>query len=85
LLGFVRTNSPTSARHGDSLGYIRIWTTPPRRLVFWNGAPSPYKWYQSHALVVCVDDVRSPQGAKALALAEGRGKKASGKAGSITD
>jgi len=29
-----RTNSPTSARRGDSHGYIRIWATPPRRLVF---------------------------------------------------
>ena len=35
-------------------------------LVFWDGAPSSYKWYQSHApkLVVCVGVVRSPQGAK---------------------
>ena len=41
LLGFVRTNNPTSARHGDDLGYIRA--TPPRRLVFWDGAPSLYK------------------------------------------
>ena len=39
-----RTNSPTSARHGDGLGYIRIWATPPRKLVIWDGAPSPYKW-----------------------------------------
>ena len=29
-----RTNSPTSARHEDSFRYIRIWATPPRRLVF---------------------------------------------------
>ena len=36
-----RTNSPTSVRRGDGLGYIRIWATPPRRLVFWDGAPSP--------------------------------------------
>ena len=35
-----RTNSPTSARHGDGIGYIRIWATPPRKLVFWDGAPS---------------------------------------------
>ena len=35
-----RTNSPTSARRGDGLGYIRIWATPPNRLVFWDGAPS---------------------------------------------
>ena len=26
------------------VGYIRIWATPPRRLVFWDGAPSPYKY-----------------------------------------
>ena len=26
---------------GCGLGYIRIWATPPRRLVFWDGAPSP--------------------------------------------
>jgi len=36
-----RTNSPTSARHEDGLGFIRIWATPPRRLVFWDGVPSP--------------------------------------------
>ena len=40
-----RTNSPTSDRRGDGLGYIigyiRIWATPPKRLVFWDGAPSP--------------------------------------------
>jgi len=60
-----QTNSPTSARRGDGFGYIRIWATPPKRLVFWDGAPSPYEWYQSHApnLVVCVGDVRSPKGA----------------------
>ena len=28
-------------RRVDGLGYIRIWVTPPRRLVFWNGAASP--------------------------------------------
>ena len=38
-----QTNSPTSARHGDDLGFIRIWVTLPRRLVFWDGALSPYK------------------------------------------
>jgi len=42
LLGFMRPNSPTSARHGDGLGYIRIWVTPSRRLVFWDDATSPY-------------------------------------------
>jgi len=36
-----RTNNPTSARYRDGLGYIRIWVTLPRRLVFWDGAPSP--------------------------------------------
>ena len=60
-----RTNSPTSARRG--LGNIRIWATPPKRLVFWDDAPKSFKWYQSHApnLVVCVSDVRqcrSPNG-----------------------
>ena len=39
-----RTNNPTSARHGDGLGYIRIWATPPKRLVFWDGASSPTDW-----------------------------------------
>ena len=29
-----RTNSPTSARRGDGLENIRIWATPPKRLVF---------------------------------------------------
>jgi len=38
-----RTNSPTSARHGDGIGFIRIWATPPNRLVFWDGVPSPYR------------------------------------------
>jgi len=42
LLRFVQTNSLTLARQGDDLRYIRIWVTPPRRLVFWDGAPSPY-------------------------------------------
>ena len=40
-----RTNSPTSARRGDGLGYIRISATPPKRLVFWDGAPSPSLLY----------------------------------------
>ena len=26
---------------GDGLGYIRIWAILPRRLVFWDGVPSP--------------------------------------------
>ena len=42
LLGFGSNKySPTSARRGDGLGFIRIWATPPNRLVFWDGAPSP--------------------------------------------
>ena len=68
MLRFVQTNSPTLARHEDGLEYIRILATPPIRLVFWDGAPSSYKWYQSHAwnLVVCVVVFDpSPQGAKA--------------------
>ena len=36
-----RTNSPTSARRENGLENIRIWATPPKRLVFWDGAPSP--------------------------------------------
>ena len=40
--GECRTNSPTSVRHENGLGYIKIWATPPR-LVFWDGTPSPYK------------------------------------------
>jgi len=36
-----RRSSPTSPRYGDVLGYIRIWATLSRRLVFWDGAPSP--------------------------------------------
>jgi len=44
-----RTNSPTSVRHEDDLGFIRIWATPPNRLVFWDGTPSPHtNWYQSN-------------------------------------
>jgi len=42
LLRFVQTNSLTLARQGDGLGYIRIWATPLRRLVFWDGALSSY-------------------------------------------
>ena len=47
LLSWVQTNSLTSDRHGDGLEYIRIWTIPPRRLVFWDGAQSPYKMFLS--------------------------------------
>ena len=36
----VVLDSLTSARHEDDLGYIRIWATPPRGLVFGDGAPS---------------------------------------------
>jgi len=32
-----------SSRCEDELEYIRIWATPPRRLVFWDGAPRPYR------------------------------------------
>ena len=38
---FGRTKSLISTRHGDGLEHIRIWATPLRRLVFWDGAPSP--------------------------------------------
>ena len=34
----MRTNSPTSVRLGDGIGYISVWATPPRKLVFWDGA-----------------------------------------------
>jgi len=34
---------PPSARHRDDLGYIKIWSTPSRRLVFWDDAPSPQR------------------------------------------
>jgi len=37
-----RTNSLTSAGYEDGLEFIRIRATPPNRLVFWDGAPSPY-------------------------------------------
>ena len=40
FLNIVRTNSPTWVRLGDGLAYISIWTTPPNRLTFWDGAPS---------------------------------------------
>ena len=39
--GLGQTNSPSSARHGDGPAYIRIWATQPKRLVFWDDAPSP--------------------------------------------
>ena len=34
--GFVeyRTDSPTAARHGDGLEYIKIWATIPNKLTF---------------------------------------------------
>ena len=39
----LRSNKcPTLARHRDGLGFIRIWATP-KKLVFWDGAPSSYK------------------------------------------
>jgi len=37
VLRFVQINSHTLARKGDGLGYIRIWDTPPEKLVFWDG------------------------------------------------
>ena len=66
LLRFVQTNSPTFARHGDGLGYIRIWAISSRRLVFWNSAPSPYKWYQGHVSNLAMYE-RSPRAQKARA------------------
>jgi len=32
------TNNLTLARYQDDLEYIKIWTTIPRRLIFWDGA-----------------------------------------------
>ena len=40
LLSIVRTNSSTSIRLGDGLGYISVWAAPPNRLNFWDGVPS---------------------------------------------
>jgi len=40
LLSIVRTNSPTSVRLGDGLGYISVCVTPPNKLTFWDSAPS---------------------------------------------
>ena len=37
----IWVNSPKSARHGDAFGYIRIWTTPSKKLVSWDDASSP--------------------------------------------
>ena len=51
LLGFIQTNSPTLARQRDDFGYIRILATLLRRLIFWDGAPSLYKRYQSKQIV----------------------------------
>ena len=60
---------------GDSLferGIVGIWVEQivshrPRRLVFWDDVPSPYKWYRSHApnLVVCVVMFDPPRAQKA--------------------
>ena len=36
-----RINSPTSARRGDGLENIRICETSPKKLIIWDGAPSP--------------------------------------------
>ena len=38
--GGLLTNNLTWAKRGDGLGYIKIWATIPRRLVFWDGVPS---------------------------------------------
>ena len=70
MLGLGRTNSPTSARHGDGLGYIRIWATPPKWLVFWDGSLSPsigikssqvrrgiVCWFRGHQLLFSGDRV----------------------------
>ena len=35
-----RINSPTSARHRNGLEFIRIWATPPNRLIFSRLAPT---------------------------------------------
>jgi len=57
-----QTNSPTLARHEDDLGFIRIWATLSNRLIFWDGAPSPYKWRPYPELSrVYGGDVRSPR------------------------
>ena len=40
-MGFGSENNPTSTKHRNDLEYIRIWVTPHRRLIFWDGAPSP--------------------------------------------
>ena len=70
MLSIVRTNSPTSVRLGDGLGYISVWATPPNRLTFWDGAPSlisdiramPRLWTR------CVKDPQGWTGARPLAL-----------------
>ena len=69
VLKLVQINSPTLARQGDGLGYIKIWATPLRKLVFWDGVPSPYKWSRSHVtnLIMCE---KSPRVQKAQAQAQ---------------
>ena len=50
-----RTNSPTSAvKHADEHGNIRIWATPPIRLVFWDGTPSPYNYTHRTLWIMCM-------------------------------
>ena len=39
-MSILRTNSPTSVRLGDDLGYICVCAILPNRLTFWDGAPS---------------------------------------------
>ena len=66
-----RTNSPTSARRGDGLGYIRIWATPPKRLVFWDGAPSPSSVHE-RAQEGAVDRPGRPTDKGLLSVGRGR-------------
>ena len=56
VLRFVQTNSPTLARQGDGLRYIRFGLLHLEGSLL-DGAPSPYKWYQSHVPnLACVED-----------------------------
>jgi len=40
VLSIVRTNSPTSIRLEDGLGYTSVWATPPKGRTFWDDAQS---------------------------------------------
>ena len=57
MLGFG-SNSLTSARRGGGLENIRIWAIPPKRLVFWDDAPSPSRFgcAITAAYVSCLKD-----------------------------